>query len=286
MGKGDAMSQATRVSDLARTIPPWYRIPAIEAFPTSLFIVHLAGLEHHLNEETIAELQETERRLQDAVPIAPILGARTQKGFERAFIHAYEQAMAYYVTSGITIWRSLNHDYRKLLKLSQVSCKLIEGLFFQHVGRLERQTFIKSVVGLRVLRNIGERIILAEEKTPPDKQAPPLSYLDQVAYATFVLWCLLSHLQGSVKKARRDILRMLADELFSAASKAYDEALKRHLYERETERNYWSPIWQEGEVEADLDKHLGDMKSFNSVEDLLKDLHQTSSDEIRTHQTV
>lgn len=251
-----------------------FRMPAVEAFPTSLSVIRLAGLEDHLDAQTIARLQHIENRLQEEVPVALILTARSERGLERAFLRAYEVAADYYIESGILIWRSLNHDYAKLLRLSQASGKVVEKLFFEHAYRLERATFIKAVAGLRVLARIGDLAILADEKTAPESRNAPLEYLAQVTLATFVTWCLLKYIQGETRTARRLNLRALADFLLSVGSKAYQDALGANLYPSETERTYWSPAWQEGEVEADLDKHLGAVKSFDSVDDLIRDLRR------------
>jgi hypothetical protein len=87
------MVQLAGFSNLARVTTPF---SALEAFPTSLSIIHLAGLQNHLSEKTISELREIEKRLQKNVPIAKMLRARTDKGFERAYSYAYRNAMAYY----------------------------------------------------------------------------------------------------------------------------------------------------------------------------------------------
>lgn len=247
-------------------------LPAVEAFPTSLPIAGLPGLGEHLSDETIARLRDIERRLRAEVRIEPILRARTERGLEKAFTTAWERGIEYYIESGILIWRALGHDYTKLLQLSRVSGKAVDHLFFQNARRLERDTFIKAVAGVRVLGQVGEAIIQAEGKTAPDRQTMPVPYLSQVTLATFVTWCFLAYLQGDSSKARRANLRALAELILEISNETYKDAVQRSLYPTDAERSYWSPAWQEGEVEADLDVRLGAVKSFGSVEDLLRDL--------------
>lgn len=249
-------------------------MPAVEAFPTSLSVVRLAGIEDHLDAQTIARLQQIENRLLNEVPVTPILTARSERSLERAFLRAYQVAVEYYVESGILIWRSLNHDYTKLLRLSQASGKVVEKLLFEHARRLERATFIRAVAGMRVLARVGDMVILAEEETALESRKAPIDYLSQMTLATFVTWCLLKYIQGETKTARRLNLRALAELLLSVGNEAYQYALQANLYANETERTYWSPAWQQGEVEADLDRHLGAVKSFTSVDELIRDLRR------------
>ena len=54
----------------------------------------------------------------------------------------------------------------------------------------------------------------------------------------------------------------------------HQDALEEKLYKGIDDEQfwYWNPKWQEGEVEADLDRHAGDVKHLASVEDLIRDL--------------
>lgn len=262
------MMQSVGVRPFQARLP----LQALEAFPASLPIAGLPGLGEHLSDETIAKLRDIEGLLRKEVRVEPILRARTERGLEKAFADAWEMAVGYYIKSGILIWRALGHDYTKLLHLSRVSGKAVDRLFFQNARRLERDTFIKVVAGLRVLGRVGEGITQAEGKTEPAKRTMPVGYLGQVTLATFVTWCFLAYFQSDVKKARRANLRALAQLLRDIGDAAYKDAVQQGLYLMDAERAYWSPAWQEGEVEADLDVHLGGVKSFGSVEDLLRDL--------------
>lgn len=268
-----SMTLSAGVLTLRVAMRPWYQIPSLEAFPVSLSVVRLAGLEDHLDKETTAKLRDIEDQLLKEVRLAPMLRARTEDDLRRAFSHGFDVAVHYYVQSGIIIWRALNHDYTKLLRLSEVSSEAVEQQFFRYSELLDRDTLIKAVAGLRVLRKVGEGIILVEKEPPPDRQALPVDYLSQIVVATFITWCFLSYLQEPIRQARRANLRLLAEGILSVANDAYREARQRKLYATETEATYWSPAWQEGEAEADLDIHHGAVKSFSSVEELLEDLH-------------
>ena len=260
-------------SRLERSIlPSWYQTKAMQIFPASLSMVHMAGLENHLTGEAVTRLREIEDNLCNDVQFAPILRATTEGHLEAALPKAYELAIEYYVEAGIVIWRALGHDYKKLLSLTEASTQLVERIFFDHVKRLDRDVFATAVASLRVLREVGNRIALEEEKTLPEEQVPPLQYLAQVINSTFLLSCLLAYLQGEVKYIRRANLKILSDELFSGAEKVYQEALQRKILRTDAEISFWDPNWQKGEVEADLDKQIGHVKSFDSVKDLLGDL--------------
>jgi len=149
--------------------------PAVEAFPTSLSIVYLAGLEEHLDSETLARLKENEDKLRVHVNFGPILRARTLNGLEAALIRAFKAAAEYYVESGILIWRALNHDYTKLLRLSRISCDAIDHFFFEHARLFDRNSFIKAVAGIRILGKVGEWITLSETGKGPTERRPPIA---------------------------------------------------------------------------------------------------------------
>ena len=102
----------------------------MEAFPTSLSVVHLAGLERELDGETIERLRTIELQFSETVSVTPILRARTTTTLENAFIREYRAVVGYYIESGILVYRSLNSGYGKLLRLSQSSCAKIDDLCF------------------------------------------------------------------------------------------------------------------------------------------------------------
>jgi hypothetical protein len=249
-------------------------LPAVEAFPTNLSVIHLAGLDGNLDDQTTARLHELEKQLRASVDVAPILRMRTQRTFEEAFKREYRKAVSYYIESGILVWRALDYDYSRLLGLSQTSCATIDSLFFTHARKLERETFISSVTSLRALAKVGEWVILSEESD--EISMPPLDYLDKAVLATFLTWCILAYLTEEVRNARRDNLKALSDSLLAIGDSAYQEAIKAgiHIRAKESHHWYWSPSWQEGEVEADLDKHVGDLETFASVEELVQDLRE------------
>jgi hypothetical protein len=255
---------------------PW------EIFPASLSMVSLAGLRSYLSSDTVNRLQQIEAELNQRVQIAPILQAVTKDDWEAAFGNGFEVALDYYVESGALIWRSLGHDYKGLLSLTKASCEEIESSFFSNAKKLRHDLFVKVIASVRVLGEVGNRITLDEEKALPEKQQPPIDYLAQVVVSTFILSCLLPYVLQNIKKAERVSLNMLAEELFSCAQKVYQVALKRRLF-NDAEAGFWDPEWQKGEVEADLDKHSGDVKSFDSVENLLSHLHGGHDHEISTH---
>jgi hypothetical protein len=257
---------------LEKETAAWYKMPAMEIFPVSLSIVHAAGFKNHLSDETIKKLRNFEEDLLKNVDVSSILLASSEKEMEDAFENALPTAIEYYMESGIVIWRSLEHDYKKLLKLTQVSCQLIDNLFFQNARQLDRDIFTNSVASVRVLNEVGKRVTLAEEHTPPEKQTVPFEYLTQVMLSTFILWCILSFVQGNVKKVSPVNVKMLSDSLFSISKKVYREALKKNIFTTEAEISFWDPDWQKGEVEVDLDKHFGAVKAYQNIDDLINGL--------------
>jgi hypothetical protein len=250
-------------------------LPAVEAFPTSLSVVYAAKLDKYLDSETVLKLQQIEDRLNEHVDFGPILRARTNRGLEKSLIRASKAVAEYYVESGVLIWRALDHDYGKLLRLSQASCSVIDELFFQNARRLERETFINAVAGIRIFEKVGEWVITSYEASDEPEQPPPMDYLNHVMIATFFTSCLLAYVSGEVSSARRENIRKLAEAVFDLARESYEGALNVALPEKLGAVNayYWSPDWQQEEVEAELDKRLGYVKSFASVENLLRDLH-------------
>lgn len=101
-----------------------------------------------------------------------------------------------------------------------------------------------------------------------------MDYLMKAVIVTFLTSCFLTHTKGEIKGARTSNLRLLAQELADIVADVYQVAVQERLYENAGEEQYWywSPHWQEGEVEADLDKNIGDVKRFASIEDLILDL--------------
>lgn len=256
------------------SIVPRLPFQVIEAFPAGFSAIHLAGLDYSLNDKTLAELRVIEWKLRNEVDIALILRARTQRGMEQAIIRAFKIASEYYIESGMIIWRALNDDYSRLLQLSRVSMEAVEKEFFRHSERLEREIFIKVVAGIRVFGKVGEWVILDEGGKELAKREPPMDYLMKAVIVTFLTSCFLTLTKGDIKGVRASNLTLLAQELVDIVSDVYQVAVQRRLHESAGEEQYWywSPHWQEGEVEADLDKNIGDVKRFASIEDLILDL--------------
>lgn len=245
---------------------------AVEAFPASLSVVRLAGLENHLDQETAARLRGIERDLSAAVNFNPILLARSPQDFEQAVGKAISLALDYYEEAGAIIWRGLGHDYQKLVRLARVSREAIEDELFKNYKRLKRDTVVKTVAAMRTLGKVGEWITKAEERKELRQRSPPFDYLMLVIGATFITQCLLSYATGEAKRAKRSSLTELAMELGRLAVSAYQEALKEQLPTgtEQEQQWYWSPSWQEGEAAADLDRYLGDVRRFPSAESLVR----------------
>jgi hypothetical protein len=247
-------------------------LPAVEAFPTSLSVIHLTGIDGDLGKEVTGRLREIEQLLHSEIDVGLILRAQTDASMEDAFTQAYRTAVPYYVESGILVWRALNHDYAQLLRLSQRSSLAIDDFFFEHARKLERDTLVTAVAGLRVLSRVGEWVVLSEKEIHTD--APPLDYLDRVVLATFLTWCLLAHMTGQVVRARKANLKAVAETIMAVGAAAYQDALRSELYKsaEESQPWFWNPAWQIGEAEADRDNRLGDVKSSETVDELIRDL--------------
>lgn len=211
--------------------------------------------------------------LRSRVEFEAVLRARTTKEMKKALVESLGQAADYYVESAMVIWRALGHDYSRLLQFSRASSKAVEGELFQRYTRLERRTLVATLTGVRVMTKVGEWVLLSEEHTPPAERVPPFDYLDHVLIATFLTACLMSHVQGEVETARPSNLEKIAKELLEISKIAYDQAVRDGLYPPADEPQlwYWSPSWQEGEVEADLDRRLARVKQFKSAEALVRD---------------
>ena len=133
-----------------------FRLPAIEAFPTSLSVLNLAGLDHDLDSENTFELRSLLDEFVRNVHVEKFLRARGNKAFDEGFAQSYRVVLDYYAESSAIICRGLNHDYYKLMRLSRVSGEKLERVFFDHVSKLKPQTFIASVARLRVLAKVAE----------------------------------------------------------------------------------------------------------------------------------
>jgi hypothetical protein len=243
----------------------------IDVFPVSLSMIHAAGLGEFLSDETVRKLKHIESDLQENVSVSAVLQAPTDGELLSRFQEALASAAGYYIQSGVAVWQDLGLDYAKLVELTRVSCRLIEGQFFEHRKRLSRPIFVISVASLRVMREVGRLVTEEQEDTSPGN--PPMDYLEHAIFSTFIIWCLLVYLRGNVKGVRRNNVKELAEALFSTSREAYREAAERGLFKSEAKASFWSPDWQKGEVEADLDERDGEVKSFSSAEDLIEDLH-------------
>ena len=259
----------------AATLPAiGFRLPAIEAFPTSLSVLNLPVLDHDLDSENTFGLRSLEDEFVRNVHVERFLRARGNKAFDQGFAQSYRAALDYYVESSAIIWRGLNHDYDKLMRLSRVSGEKLERVFFDHVSKLKPQTFIASVASLRVLAKVAEWVIIAEKDKNQDN--PPVDYLSRIALVTFLTWCLVAYLTGQAKRATKENI----DSISEAVKELTEEILAQALKERlsllvgETQEWFWTVEWQEGEVEADLDKHLNRVQRFDSARDLIQGLNK------------
>jgi hypothetical protein len=233
-------------------------------------MIHAAGLGEFLSDETIQKLKHIENDLKENVDVTNILQAENDEKLVSKFREALTSAAGYYIQSGIAVWKDLGLDYTKLINLTRVSCQLIEEEFFNNRKRLSRPSFINTISSIRVFREVGKLITEEQEDLPPGE--PPLAYLEEAITSTFILWCLLSYIRGNTKGVRKNNVKELARALFSSSQQAYREATERGLFKTEAIAAFWSPDWQKGEVEADLDERDGEVKSFSSVEELIEDL--------------
>ncbi|MCI0440273.1 MAG: hypothetical protein L0177_14255, partial [Chloroflexi bacterium] len=158
-----------------------FSLPAIEAFPTSLAVLNLNGLEGELDEDTIERLKRLEGQLRRDAPIQKALNARNNDAFQNALAGSFRVAMGYYVESGVLVWRALGHDYDRLVRLSRKSSEALEKTFFQHTERLGDETFVQAVAGLRVLAKVAEWVVLAEKGR--NEGVPPPDYLGKIVAA-------------------------------------------------------------------------------------------------------
>ena len=248
--------------------------PGIEAFPTSLSSIELAGLDQQLDQATKAKLRQLEDELRERVQLAPVLRARTKTSLNQAVEKAFKATAGYYMESAIIIWRALGHDYEKLTQLAERSSAELESFFFRKGELLKREDLVNALAGLRVLSKVGLRTILKERGQSPEARVPPLDYLNLVMGATFITACLLAYLKGEVPKARRGNLRELAQTLLGLSGEAYQQAVQTGLFDIPPPETvwFWSPDWQVGEVEAELDRRKGEVARFASAEELLADL--------------
>ncbi len=245
----------------------------IDVFPVSLSMIHAAGLGEYLSDQTVQKLRHIEGDLQQNVQVSGVLQAPSEQEMVSRFDDALTLATTYYVQSGIAIWQDLKLDYTKLMNLTRVSCGLIEDQLFRNRRKLGRSSLVVTVAGVRVLREVGRLHTEAQEHAPPGN--PPLGYLAYAVYSTFALWCLLVYLQENIENVRRSNVTKLVEFLFLVAKEAYRDALEQGLFESEARAEFWSPDWQKGEVEADLDERDRRVKTFNSVKELIKDLHSS-----------
>lgn len=234
--------------------------------------IQTAGLGSWLDAKSAARLQELEKEMWTKLQISPVLLAWTEQGLQRAFEKAFKVAATYFIESAVIIWRALGHNHDKLRRLSQASCQNIEKELFRYSGRLENETFIKVVAGVRAWGRVGEWIIIADEKKKIDERL--VDYLFDSMVTSFIVLSFLAYLRGEIKRARKSNLKVLAEALWETAERGYEDAIHSKLHEiaSETQFWYWSPRYQEGEVEADLDRQLGRMKRLKSVDDLIQDL--------------
>lgn len=251
-----------------------FRLPAMEAFPTGLSVLDLAGLNDELGQQATSQLRVLEDQFLENVNIEKFLRAKGDRAIRDSFLHSYETAFSYFVASATIVWRALNHDYERLLLLSAISSERLEHLFFENVKKLEHQTFINCVASLRVLAKVAEWVTKKEKID--NKTTPPMDYLNKIALVTFLTWCMVAYITGQVTRARKANIMDISDLIREFAEEMYKDALRDHIPElvNETHEWYWSFEWQEGAVEAELDKRFGRVKRFDSAHALIHDLSE------------
>ena len=250
-----------------------FSIPPIEAFPSSLSVLNLAGLEDELDKRSTKRLSALEKQFQNDVHIDRALRARKNEAFQEHLLQSYRTAMSYYIESSIIVWRALNHDYDRLLTLSRRASGAQEKAFFLKLEMLGREPFIDSVSGLRVLAKVAEWVILAEKSK--NVGIPPLDYLSKISLATFLTWAVLAYITGQVKRPIKANVEEITKAIRYLADEIYQDAIKKRLpiLVGEEQEWYWSVEWQEGSVEAELDKLSGNVEPFSSANSLIRDLN-------------
>ena len=246
----------------------------MDVFPASLTVVHSAGLADALDSKTTDRLKAIESEMRERVEVGQVLRAHSQEAFDKVANNAIEVAADYYVEAGILIWRALDHDYTKLLQLSRISSLAIESQLFEHAELFEKTALFQAIAALRTFGHVGELLVQSQESLEPQERTPPVLYLNSAVFTSFIAYCLLAYAAGRVKRARKVNLMALAEAIFSVAKQTYQSALKEGVFRgsTETQTEFWSPEWQLGEVEADLDIQGGALKRFHSAEDLVEDL--------------
>ena len=247
-----------------------FPVPPVAAFPA----VITSAASGELGADAIARLTEIERALADRVPAGPVLQAPSRKELERQLFNGFDTATDYYIESGIVVWRAVGHDYQKLLGLSANSGELVEREFFDRADAFSAPTFIKAVAAMRVVRRVGQWLLSAEPGGAYTEMASPRDLLESFMAATFIATLLLAQVRGTVSGARPGNLKALAAHLMDAAADVYRGAVDGGCPQAAHEENpwYWSPDWQEGEVEADLDRRRGRVRRFSSAEHLIGSL--------------
>ena len=250
-----------------------FSIPPIEAFPTSLSVLNLSGLEDELDKASTERLRTLEKQFHNDVHIEYALRARKTESFQEYLLQSYRRAVSYYVESSIIVWRALNHDYDRLLSLSHIASSTLEKAFFLNSENLRRDPFIESVTGLRVLAKVAEWVILAEKSKSAG--VPPIDYLSKISLVTFLTWAVLAYITGQVKRPIRANVEEITKAIRYLADEIYHDAIAKGLPEMvgEEQEWFWCVEWQGGAVEAELDKLSGDVESFSSAEGLIRDLN-------------
>jgi hypothetical protein len=250
----------------------WFPVPP-GAYPTGL----ASEVFEQLDERAANRLRQIEQELAEHAPTAPALRASSNEQLFSRAMDALMVAEDYYIESGTIIWRALDHDYQRLLNLSANSTEVVEREFLEHATHLKPLTFIDAVASLRVLAKVGEWVILSEKKKTDNKRELPVEFLLHFMMATFLTSCLLDHIRKTVRGAKPRNLRTLAKFLMEIACSAYRMALDQSLPQAVGEENhwYWSPNWQEGEAEADLDRLRGRIDRFGSAEHLIQSLKRS-----------
>lgn len=251
-----------------------FSLPPIEAFPTSLSVLNIASLEHELDKTSTGRLRALEKDFLNDVHVEHALRARNVKAFQEYLLQSYRRAIIYYVESSIVVWRALNHDYDRLLRLSQIASSTLETAFFLNFEKLGRQPFLDTVSGLRVLARVAEWVILGEKSK--NAGVLPIDYLSKISLVTFLTWAVLAYITGQVKRPVKANVEEITGAIRFIADQIYRDAIAKGLPEMvgEEQEWFWNVEWQEGAIEAELEKRSGDVKSFSSAESLIRDLNQ------------
>ncbi len=167
--------------------------------------------------------------------------------------------------------KATNNDFEKLQALSDSCSEAMTALFLKNSALLPRPTFVKATAALRVLNKIEER-----ERNRASSAQPYFAHPEILLYFAMLSSVLTAFREGRTTPSASPSLRILVNGLFGLAQERFQDAVTRGLLKTEAEADFWSPRWQKGEVEAEIDESLGHVKHFTSVGSLINDLRGTA----------